>query len=210
MGDKKNDIVVFNNYEEAKKASKDYENAIDNSSKALSLNLSDTKKSINGINGEFIKLSQNIINYQQTMSISFSNTGNEISKLAEKSSEGIKNNSEEAEKSSNIFKTIAEKGKDIFSNIITSDTTKSIINFGKESINLASNLQEVQNIIDTAFPNEAESINKWAKNAINAFGMSEVEAKKFNITMADTLKSMGFSSGEAINMSQGIIGLAGD
>lgn len=135
---------------------------------------------------------------------------NEISKLAEKSSEGIKDNSEEAEKSLNIFKTIAEKGKDIFSNIITSDTTKSIINFGKESINLASNLQEVQNIIDTAFPNEAESINEWAKNAINAFGMSEVEAKKFNITMADILKSMGFSIGEAVNMSQGIIGLAGD
>lgn len=210
MGDKKTDSIVFNNYEEVKKVSKDYENAVDSSSKALSLNLSDAKKSIDGINGEFINLSQNISNYQETMAINLSSTGNEISKLSQKSSEGIKNNSEEAEKSLNIFKTIAEKGKDIFSNIITSDTTKAVINFGKESINLASDLQEVQHIIDTAFSNEAESINEWAKNAINAFGMSEVEAKQFNITMADTLKSMEFSSSEAVNMSKGIIGLAGD
>ena len=126
------------------------------------------------------------------------------------SSDELKDTAKEAKSSIDKIIDIVKKGKEDFTKIISSDIVKAVIDFGKEAINLASNLQDVQNIIDTAFPNEAESINEWAKNVINAFGMSEVEAKQFNITMANVLKSMGFSSSEAVNMSQGIVGLAGD
>ncbi|MDZ4907194.1 hypothetical protein GNF77_16320 [Clostridium perfringens] len=64
--------------------------------------------------------------------------------------------------------------------------------------------------MEKCFPEEASNITEWSKNAVTAFGMSEIEAKQFNISMGNVFKSMGISSGEAINMSQGIIGLAGD
>ncbi len=139
-----------------------------------------------------------------------SNNESNVSKSEGVSSVGLKDVVKNTKSSVDNIIDIAKKGKETFTKIISSDITKAVTEFGKESINLASNLQEVQNIIDTTFPNEAESINEWAKNAINAFGMSEIEAKQFNITMANTLKFMGFSSSEAVNMSQGIIGLAGD
>lgn len=126
------------------------------------------------------------------------------------SSDELKDVAKEAKSSIDKIIDIAKKGKEDFTKIISSDIVKAVVDFGKESIKLASNLQDVQNIIDTAFPNEAKSINEWAKNAINAFGMSEFEAKQFSITMGNVLKSMGFSSGEAVNMSQKIVGLAGD
>lgn len=82
--------------------------------------------------------------------------------------------------------------------------------FGIASINLASDLTEVQNVVDVTFGDNAEKINAWAKNAATAFGMSELQAKQFNGTMGAMLKSMGLSSGEVLNMSKSLTGLAGD
>ena len=82
--------------------------------------------------------------------------------------------------------------------------------FGVASIKLASDLTEVQNVVDVTFGDNAEKINAWAKNAATAFGMSELQAKQFNGTMGAMLKSMGLGSGEVLNMSESLTGLAGD
>ncbi|MGL5327873.1 MAG: phage tail protein [Peptostreptococcaceae bacterium] len=82
--------------------------------------------------------------------------------------------------------------------------------FGVKSIDLASNLQEVQNVVDTTFGSNASKINKWAKDAAESFGMSELQAKKFNGTMGAMLKSMGMTSNQTYDMSTKMVGLAGD
>ncbi|MEG2412562.1 MAG: hypothetical protein RSA29_17205 [Clostridium sp.] len=81
---------------------------------------------------------------------------------------------------------------------------------GVSSIKLASDLEEVQNVVDVTFGEGAETINKWSKSAATAFGMSELQAKKFNGTMGAMLKSMGLTDTEVLNMSQSMVGLAGD
>lgn len=181
----------------------DKNNEIEKFSEGMTDTFSDVNNEITGLNSK-------LNNFKNVIGDTFSEGSKDIIEWKKESVNALKETGEELEKTSISFKDIAKKGSDIFDKIISSKAIKSLEDFGKGSINLASNLQEVQNVIDTAFPNEAESINEWAKNAINAFGMSEVEAKQFNIAMADILKSMGFSSSEAINMSQGIIGLAGD
>lgn len=81
---------------------------------------------------------------------------------------------------------------------------------GTYAVKLASDLTESQNVIDTTFGDNASAINDFAKNAGIAFGMSELEAKKFNGTMGAMLKSMQLSDAEVLNMSTSMVGLAGD
>ena len=85
-----------------------------------------------------------------------------------------------------------------------------LLDVGKKAINLASDLEEVQNVVDVTFGKDAEKINKWAKEANKAFGMSELSAKKFNGTMGAMLKSMGLTGDEVLEMSTEMTGLAGD
>ena len=81
---------------------------------------------------------------------------------------------------------------------------------GVKALGLASDLEEVQNVVDVTFGKNANQINVWAKDAAKSFGMSELQAKKFNGTMGAMLKSMGLTGNEVLNMSQDMTGLAGD
>lgn len=66
-----------------------------------------------------------------------------------------------------------------------------IVQFGKEAISLASDLNEVQNVVETAFGGMSTQVDAWAKNSIKQFGMSELAAKR----MASTYMSMSVGSG---------------
>lgn len=86
-----------------------------------------------------------------------------------------------------------------------------IFDFGKESIQLGSDLAEVQNVVDVTFGESATVIDDFAKTAIKQFGLSETSAKKFSSTLGAMLKSMGnFSDKEIVEMSTSLAGLAGD
>lgn len=85
-----------------------------------------------------------------------------------------------------------------------------IVNFGKECIELGSDLAEVQNVVDVTFKEMAEDVNQFAKTAITQFGLSETSAKKYTSTMGAMLKSMGLTTKEALVMSKTITGLSAD
>lgn len=85
-----------------------------------------------------------------------------------------------------------------------------LVQFGKACIDVASDLEEVQNVVDVVFGESASQINNFAKTAINAYGLSELSAKKYASTMGAMLKSMGLSGDAVLNMSQSITALAGD
>ena len=86
-----------------------------------------------------------------------------------------------------------------------------IFEFGKEAVQLGSDLAEVQNVVDVTFGESSGEIDKFAKNAIKQFGLSELAAKQFTSTMGAMLKSMGgFKDAEVREMSTTLTGLAGD
>lgn len=88
--------------------------------------------------------------------------------------------------------------------------TAKLISFGDSCIELASNLSEVQNVVDVTFGNMAEDVNNFAKSAITSLGMSELSAKKFTSTMGAMLKSSGLAGQQMLTMSKGVTTLAGD
>lgn len=76
-----------------------------------------------------------------------------------------------------------------------------IVNFGKEAINLASDLQEVQNVVDTAFGSMADKANDFAETAVTSLGMSELSAKRFSSTYMAMGRGMGLSMETASDMA---------
>ena len=85
-----------------------------------------------------------------------------------------------------------------------------LVGAGGYAVKLASDLDEVQNVVDTTFGKNAGKINEWAKNAATAFGMSELQAKQFNGTIGAMIKSMGLSDEQVLSMSMSLTGLVGD
>lgn len=89
-------------------------------------------------------------------------------------------------------------------------TVKKIVDFGKECIELGSDLAEVQNVVDVTFPHMTAQVDKFAQSAATSFGLSETMAKKFTGTFGAMAKAFGFSESAAYDMSTTLTGLAGD
>lgn len=79
-----------------------------------------------------------------------------------------------------------------------------------ESIDLASDLVEVQNVVDVTFGKSAETVNQWATEALNAYGITETKAKQYSSTLGAMLKSMGIADDQVTKMSLDMAGLAAD
>lgn len=85
-----------------------------------------------------------------------------------------------------------------------------LLDFAKKGIQLASDLEEVQNVVDVTFGDGAAEINQFAKEASASFGLTELQAKQFSGTIGAMVKSMGLTETEALDMSTSLVGLAGD
>ena len=78
-----------------------------------------------------------------------------------------------------------------------------------EAVDYASDLTEVQNVVDTVF-GENSAVNEWSKNMLNAVGLNELSAKQFAGTMGAMLDSSGVAKEKAESMSMSLAELAGD
>lgn len=87
---------------------------------------------------------------------------------------------------------------------------KKLVDFGKECLELGSDLAEVQNVVDVTFPAMSKQVDEFAQNAAAAFGLSETMAKQFTGTFGAMSKAFGFSEKAAYDMSTTLTGLAGD
>lgn len=105
--------------------------------------------------------------------------------------------------------SIASTGLKVFTGAIIGAGT-ALTGLGIAGIKLASDLNEVQNVVDTTFGKNASKINDWAKNAASAFGLSELNAKQYTGTLGAMLKSMGLTSDQTLKMSESMVGLSGD
>lgn len=104
--------------------------------------------------------------------------------------------------------------KDVFAGSFLADLAKQGLNFavdvGKQAVQMASDLAEVQNVVDVTFGDGADKINVWAKNLKSSFGIGELSAKRFSGTMGAMLKSMGMTDEETMEMSTSLVELTAD
>lgn len=82
--------------------------------------------------------------------------------------------------------------------------------FGKECVELGSDLAEVQNVVDITFTTMSDKVNEFVKNAMTSAGLSETMAKRYVGTFGAMSKSFGFSEAQAYDMSTALTQLTGD
>ena len=85
-----------------------------------------------------------------------------------------------------------------------------LVQFGKECVELGSDLAEVQNVVDVTFTIMSDKVNEFAKNAMTSAGLSETMAKRYVGTFGAMSKSFGFSESQAYDMSTALTQLTGD
>jgi hypothetical protein len=109
----------------------------------------------------------------------------------------------------NILSDVIMSGMRALGGLIA-DAARELADFAKDGIETASDLQEVQNVVDTTFGANSGAIDSFAKSAASAFGMSELSAKQYSSTLGAMFKSMGLSDDAVLSMSEDLTGLAGD
>lgn len=109
-------------------------------------------------------------------------------------------------KSSGIENSLKKIGK----LAVAAFSVKAIVNFGKECIDLGSDLTEVQNVVDVTFGSLNTEVNNFAENAITQFGLGQTVTKKYVGTFGAMAKAFNFSNKEALAMSETLTGLTGD
>ena len=128
--------------------------------------------------------------------------------------EELKKVQQQTQKATNAVQKQTDKIKSAFGKIgkavALAFSVTAIISFGKSCIELGSDLAEVQNVVDVTFGAMSETINHFARDALEEFGLSETSAKQYTSTLGAMLKSMGFATQAAADMSMNMTGLAAD
>lgn len=87
---------------------------------------------------------------------------------------------------------------------------KELVQFGKEAIELGSDLQEVQNVVEVTFTTLADEVDNFAKAAAKTAGLSETMAKRYAGTFGSMAKAFGFAEENAFDMATALTQLSGD
>lgn len=85
-----------------------------------------------------------------------------------------------------------------------------LVKFAKQSIELSSDVQEVQNVVDVAFGDMRDQMEDFASTAIEKFGISALTAKRTGSTYMAMAKGMGIAGQEAADMALNLTGLSAD
>ncbi len=166
------------------------------------------------------KVSKNLIDMTNAMA-RFARTGASGGRAASQLSVGISNMTRKVATVPSVFKNMnmsisgsvisLRKLKSSISSLLgTFGGIYAIFNGLKKSIDISSDLTEVQNVVDVAFGKYKKSIEDFSKISIKDFGMSELTAK----TMAGRFQAMGtaigFSQKKMSDMSVELTKLAAD
>lgn len=106
----------------------------------------------------------------------------------------------------NIKKSIKRLGRIA----LTGLSVTALSRFAKAAIDAASNLQEVQNVVDVSFRDMEYKVEQFTDIAIRKFGISELAAKQTAGSFMAMGKAIGFDLETASDMAIELTGLAGD
>lgn len=85
-----------------------------------------------------------------------------------------------------------------------------IVAIGKQAVELASDIEEVQNVVDTAFDNMSYKMEEFAAVSVKQFGLSKLAAKQMGSTFMAMASNMIPSMEQASDMAVALTGRAAD
>lgn len=97
-----------------------------------------------------------------------------------------------------------------FCKLTKKSISKELENLVGDSFKLALELEDANKLVSGIFKDSSKEIDGWSKTLIGKFGVSELQAKKFTVSLADMMKTSGLSSDEILSMSKNLTELSGD
>jgi hypothetical protein len=80
----------------------------------------------------------------------------------------------------------------------------------KSTISYASDLVEIENVVKGSFEDMSDTIDDWAENSAEKFGLTEIQAKDFAGSFGSVAKGLGVANEQSVIMSKNLTALAGD
>ena len=138
----------------------------------------------------------------------------EIKVIIEAETKGLKKELESVKKELKAADKQVSQTQKTFSKLFKAlkigTATAALVKFGKSAIKAASELEEVQNVVDVAFGKSSEKVEQFSKVALKSFGLSEYAAKKAASTYMLMAENMGLNHDAAEKMSLQLTALTGD
>lgn len=100
--------------------------------------------------------------------------------------------------------------KAIGSQLLAFASIAAIANFAKACVTASSDVVEIQNVVDNAFPSMTKEIDEWAKNSVKQFGMAQSEAKKYASMFGLISRSAGLAEKDAYKLGTNLTALTAD
>lgn len=85
-----------------------------------------------------------------------------------------------------------------------------IANFAKACVSASSDVVEIENVVNNAFPNMTKQIDDWAENSVKQFGMAQSEAKKYASMFGMISRSAGLAEEDAFKLGTNLTALTAD
>lgn len=155
------------------------------------------------------KVSQNLIDMTNALA-KLARTGASSGRAADsiiKSFNGISKSSRTA--SVNVSK-LGTSFNGLFRQILPYVGIWELLSFGKEAVEISSDLTEVQNVVDVTFGDMASKIEALSETSITDFGMSELTLKKVSSRFQAMGIAMGFTQEKMSDMSIELTKLTAD
>lgn len=105
------------------------------------------------------------------------------------------------EKASNKMNSAFSKIGNVIGLALGAKAVKAVLSLGKEAVGFASDITEVQNVVETAFGSMTSQVEAWASKSIEQFGMSQLTAKRTASTYMAMSKGIGMAGQEAADMA---------
>lgn len=129
---------------------------------------------------------------------------NGLKNTVSKVTNGIKN------QFNNLSKSINNSFKGLARLVGLTAMIAGLVKLGKAAVQAASDLEEIQNVVNVVFGDSAAEIDQWAKSALKNFGMVESEAKDVASTFKAMANGMGVADKSGKVMSLRLAELAAD
>lgn len=155
------------------------------------------------------KVSRNIIDMTNALA-KLARTGSSSGKVANSISKSFNQISKSSIRTSGNIVNLSKKFKGLFKSILPFVGIWKLFDFGKQSIEISSDLTEVQNVVDTTFGNFNNKIEELSKVSIPEIGMSELTTKQIASRYQAMGIAMGITQDSMADMSVELTRLAGD
>lgn len=111
---------------------------------------------------------------------------------------------------SDMVGDIKPKLKSLAMAVTAAFSVKKLVDFGRQSIETASDLAEVQNVVNTAFGESKQKMEDFADTAVKTYGISKLTAKQTGSNFMAMAAGMGLANDSASDMAMALTGLSAD